>query len=150
MSEKAPTPETDPRFPSGPWEGFWIQKYPPKGKHRTELHLHFAAGVLTGEGRDWVGKYIVRGRYEVETGRCHWVKSYLGRHDVFYQGFNEGKGIWGTWEITTAELRWQGGFHIWPRGMLDPSGDHLSEEADLPVERVKEVTQPDRVVVGAP
>jgi hypothetical protein len=31
---------------------------------------------------------------------------------VFYRGFREGKGIWGTWEIT---IQYHGGFHIWPR-----------------------------------
>ncbi len=30
---------------------------------------------------------------------CHWTKTYVGAHDVFYKGFREGKGIWGTWEI---------------------------------------------------
>ena len=36
----------------------------------------------------------------------------MGAHDVFYRGFREGKGIWGTWEISNLS---HGGFHIWPR-----------------------------------
>src|SRR4051812_1930084 len=91
--------ETDPRFPSGPWVGFFLQPVLP-GRHMMDLHLVFRHGSLTGEGRDWVGKFLVRGKYTVEDGKCYWTKRYVGKHDVFYAGFNEGKGIWGTWEIT--------------------------------------------------
>ena len=83
--------ETDPRFPSGRWTGFFLQRSVP-GRHLMELLLHFSQGAMTGEGRDWVGGFLVRGRYDLSDGRCHWTKRYLGKHDVFYQGFNEGKG----------------------------------------------------------
>jgi hypothetical protein len=126
--------ETDPRFPSGPWTGFFLQRINP-GRHRMELRLQFRAGEMTGEGRDWVGKFLIRGRYAVADGKCHWVKRYLGKHDVIYQGYNEGKGIWGLWEIPTETHPdvCRGGFHIWPEGMPDPSQPQLSEEADLPI-----------------
>jgi hypothetical protein len=129
-----PEPETDPRFPSGRWVGFWIQAHAPAGRFQTELHLSFAGGVLNGEGRDWVGAYTVRGRYDLRDGRSHWTKSYRGKHQVAYAGFNEGKGIWGTWTITASEISIEvrGGFHIWPETMADPTGSHLSEHADLP------------------
>ncbi len=132
--------ETDPRFPSGPWTGFFLQKAIP-GRHLMELHLTFSAGVLTGEGRDWVGSFTIRGRYSIQDGRCHWTKHYLGRHDVFYQGFNEGKGIWGVWEIPSVPDPdvGQGGFHIWPEGMADPTQPQLTEEADLPIAVEEEV-----------
>jgi hypothetical protein len=135
VSDQQPSDsETDPRFPSGPWTGFFLQKAIP-GRHLMELRLQFRAGSISGEGRDWVGPFIIRGRYSIADGRCHWQKRYLARHDVYYQGFNEGKGIWGTWEIPTvidAALR-TGGFHIWPEGMPDPTQPTMSEEADLPV-----------------
>src|SRR5262249_17278243 len=124
------TLETDPRFPSGPWTGFFLQRQIP-GRHLMELKLTFRQGALTGEGRDWVGRFSVRGRYTVEEGKCYWTKRYLGKHDVFYQGFNEGKGIWGTWEILSDS---RGGFHIWPEGMQDPSKPGLHAEAEPPVE----------------
>ncbi len=127
--------ETDPRFPSGPWTGFFLQPVLP-GRHRMELHLTFRQGSMTGEGRDWVGAFVVRGRYSMADGKCHWTKRYVGKHDVFYQGYNEGKGIWGTWEIPAhgwaVGVRWTGGFHIWPEGMGDPTGEALTEQADLP------------------
>ena len=62
-----------------------------------ELRLTFRRGVLRGEGRDRVGEFLIRGRYEVETGKCWWTKQYVRKHAP-YQGYNEGKGIWGTWE----------------------------------------------------
>ncbi len=139
--------ETDPRFPSGPWIGFFLQPIIP-GRHLMELHLTFLQGTLSGEGRDWVGSFVIRGRYHLADGKCHWTKKYLGKHDVFYQGFNEGKGIWGTWEIPAAQNGgqvWRGGFHIWPESLGDPTRPELSEEADLPI-RVEEPAE----LVGCP
>jgi hypothetical protein len=140
------TSETDPRFPSGPWTGFFLQRQLP-GRHLMELRLTFRLGQLTGEGRDLVGKFVLRGRYSTADGKCRWTKRYLGRHDVYYQGFNEGKGIWGTWEIPpeqNAGQHYHGGFHIWPEGMTDPTQSHLVEEADLPihVEELHEIEEP--------
>ena len=127
-------PETDPRFPSGRWVGFFIQKYMPPGKHPTELFLTFAGGVLNGEGRDWVGQYTVHGRYDLADGRCRWVKQYVGKHDVHYDGYNEGQGIWGSWRIPGSAAH--GGFHIWPDNMPDPTTLRLSAEAEAPKELV--------------
>ena len=109
-------PSDDPRFPSGPWVGFFLQPDLP-GKHSMELLLEFSEGQVKGEGRDRIGHFLIKGRFQSEDGRCWWTKSYLGRHDVSYNGYNEGKGIWGTWEIGTP---WKGGFHIWPEAMGDP------------------------------
>jgi hypothetical protein len=133
-AEVPPCLETDPRFPSGPWTGYFLQKAIP-GKHAMDLRLTFCAGVMKGEGHDWVGAFVIDGLYDINDGKCHWTKEYLGKHDVFYQGFNEGKGIWGSWEIASQHGRLHGGFHIWPEGMGNPSDDHLYEEAELPVEK---------------
>lgn len=152
MSRPKPrTPETDPRFPSGKWTGFFLQPSVP-GKHLMELLLDFGEGEVTGEGRDWVGEFILRGRYFVEDGKCYWTKRYLSKHDVFYQGFNEGKGIWGTWDIPADGHGgpWRGGFHIWPEGMGDPTNSHLTAEADLPVAEPEPVPAETLEPVGAP
>jgi hypothetical protein len=126
--------ETDPRFPSGPWTGFFLQPLIP-GRHLMELHLTFCQYEIKGEGRDWVGKFVIRGKYTLPDGRCHWTKRYIGKHDVFYQGFNEGKGIWGKWEILPdhGQVYQHGGFHIWPDGMPDPTGSYLTEAAEEPI-----------------
>jgi hypothetical protein len=96
-----------------------------------ELHLNFRQGTMTGEGRDRIGPFLIRGKYNVDDGKCHWTKRYIGKHDVAYQGYNEGKGIWGLWEIPPS---WRGGFHIWPTGMGDPTAPHLAEGAEVPAE----------------
>jgi hypothetical protein len=133
-----PELETDPRFPSGRWIGFFVQKQVAPGRHGTELHLTFHDGQFSGEGRDWVGKYTVHGRYSLQDGRCHWTKQYLRKHTVFYTGFNEGKGIWGTWSIPASDksVELHGGFHIWPEDMPEPTGEHLTEQADIPLELI--------------
>lgn len=129
-ADAEPPVETDERFPSGPWTGFFLQPALP-GRHWMELLLTFRDGTIRGEGRDWVGPFLIRGHYDVKDGKCHWTKRYVGKHDVAYQGYNEGKGIWGTWEL--ADPRWHGGFHIWPVAMGDPTQQRLSAEAELPV-----------------
>jgi hypothetical protein len=141
--------ETDPRFPTGRWTGFFLQPVLP-GRHLMELLLTFQHGEITGEGRDWVGPFVLRGRYTVEDGRCYWTKRYLGKHDVFYKGFNEGKGIWGTWEMPSEGTHWRGGFYIWPEGMPDPTQPVLTEEADPPIIVIEEqeVEDPVGVPVG--
>ena len=87
--------ETDPRFPSGPWTGFFIQPWIP-GRHTMTLNLSFRDGGLAAEGSDRVGPFTFSGSYDREDGKCHWTKQYLGKHQVSYAGVNEGKGIWGV------------------------------------------------------
>lgn len=127
--------ETDPRFPSGKWVGFFLDKRLP-GRHQMEILLTFAGGRMSGDGRDRVGKFTFEGSYNLADGQCVWVKRYVGQHAVRYKGFNEGKGIWGTWELRDSGLTFTGGFHIWPEGMADPTQPRLAEEADVPIEDV--------------
>src|SRR5262245_56120114 len=70
---------------------------------------------------------LIKGRYDAASMECHWTKTYVGAHDVFYKGFREGKGIWGTWEIG---LFGHGGFKIWPRNAGD--GEEESEMQEEP------------------
>jgi len=131
-SPNPPISETDPRFPSGPWTGFFLMPHTGHHRHPTELQLTFANGVMTGSGRDFVGPFTVRGKYDVADGKCYWTKRYIGKHDVFYSGYNEGRGIWGTWEIVESLGKTTGGFHIWPEAIGDPSRETLTEEAEIP------------------
>jgi hypothetical protein len=147
VKEHQRTSETDPRFPSGAWTGFFLQPGTP-GKHWMELHLTFQEGNMSGEGRDWVGTFSIRGSYQTGSGECHWTKKYTGKHDVYYRGFNEGKGIWGVWEFPSSSPGGRGGFHIWPEGMADPTGARLSEEEESPV--TLEEQAPTKVPVALP
>jgi hypothetical protein len=118
-------------FPSGPWTGFY--NHGPGDRHRMDLILTFKNGVMEGDGNDDVGRFLIRGRYEPQTRECHWTKTYVGAHDVFYRGFREGKGIWGTWEIT---IRYHGGFHIWPRSESCEEVSSESSEMIQPADAV--------------
>ena len=122
--------ETDPRFASGPWTGYWTQ--PPGQKGAMDMLLTFRTGQISGCGRDRVGNFLFKGQYELLDGKCRWVKSYLGKHDVFYDGQAKGKGIVGVWTI--------GRFAIWPEGEDDPTLAQLMEELDLPLANTLEET----------
>lgn len=123
--------ETDPRFPSGPWRGFFLQRIF-AGKHWMELELTFRNGRLNGSGRDWVGKFVMSGRYDLDSGKAWIHKHYIGKHEIYYQGYNEGKGIWGTWEWPEDTAN-RGGFHIWPVGLGIDDGTRLHEAIEEPV-----------------
>jgi hypothetical protein len=130
--------ELDGRFPSGPWTGFYLERCHP-GRQWMELRLSFRNGRIRGEGRDRIGAFTFIGTYGVRDGRCLWLKRYIGRHEVAYQGDNEGKGIWGVWEIPPS-LR--GGFHIWPVGMGDPTVQAQAEEAGEAIAAERELAVP--------
>jgi hypothetical protein len=114
---------SDDVFPSGPWLGFYTYAGQPD-RHRMDLALTFATAMITGEGTDDLGAFIIRGRYDVNAKESHWNKGYIGRHDVYYRGFREGKGIWGTWEIGSV----RGGFKIWPAAYGEGDDDAEIEE----------------------
>lgn len=116
-------------FTSGPWVGFYT--YPGGRRDRMDLSLSFKQGVVTGAGSDPVGAFGLRGRYAPETREVWWTKTYPGRHDVFYKGYRDARGIWGTWEIHPG---WTGGFHIWPEGQGSGGAQAAAEEVEPPVE----------------
>lgn len=128
--------EQDARFPTGPWTGFFLQYWLP-GRHKTNLDLTCRAGELAGTGRDWVGPYTLDGSYDLDTGRCQWTKRYLGKHAVAYRGVNDGRGIWGVWEIRLLGGLYldRGGFHIWPEGTDVSAESEQTEKVLLGVMR---------------
>jgi hypothetical protein len=123
-------PRADEDYPDGPWTGFYLQG---SARTRQDLDLTFRNGWMTGSGMDSVGRFLIRGRYERDSGEVRWTKSYAGSHDVLYQGYRDGKGIWGTWRID-----WEtGGFHIWPKGLGSEAA--VETEAEQPVPSVSAV-----------
>lgn len=86
-------------YPSGQWDGFWEQT----GFGRQSMlafHLSFQAGVISGEGKDIIGRFIFDGLCDPTNGRVRMVKKYLGKHTVLYEGEPDGEGcIFGTWHI---------------------------------------------------
>ena len=98
-----------------------------------DLQLTFTNGNMSGDGVDDIGRFLIKGRYDSASRECYWTKTYLGAHDVFYRGFREGKGIWGTWEIRIQE---HGGFHIWPRQAGEGEVQSEAAAATEPVDAV--------------
>jgi len=127
-AKKPPAVETDPRFPSGPWVGFWIQRG--LGKQPMSLSLAFVNGRVAGSGRDIIGQFDFSGNYDLKTGRVVMTKQYERAHRVAYDGANQNDGmwLWGTWTIGPDH----GGWHLWPEGEDDPTQKHLKAEKELP------------------
>ncbi len=124
---------SEARFPSGPWKGFYNYRHDITRRHRMELNLNFAKGIIRGEGVDDIGQFLISGRYNAADGECHWTKTYIGSHDVYYRGFREGKGIWGIWEIGAQG---HGGFRIWPKGEGEELAEAEAAEQTAPAEAV--------------
>jgi hypothetical protein len=106
------------------------------------LNLLFHDGVMEGAGRDaQVGDFHIHGDYSTTSGKCHCTKIYPHRpqvmHHVHYTGYNEGKGIWGVWEIAAFEgyPALHGGFYIWPEGWPDPTVGISTTENELPTQQ---------------
>lgn len=123
--------ETDERFPSGPWKGFWLQRGLAGRQWMAGLHLRFAEGRVEGEGTDCVGDFVFSGSYDLRTGRVTMLKQYVGAHAVEYDGRNDNDGLWlwGLWRIRGFD---SGGFHMWPAGVEDPTQRRLEAEEELP------------------
>jgi len=136
MPSESSNLETDSRFPSGEWKGFYLQPSAGKSRFRMSLCLTFKAGTFSGEGQDSVSQFIIKGRYDLKSGEVNFHKHYLGMHSVYYRGFAEGKGIWGVWEISSSRGGFtdKGGFHIWPKGMAEGTEAVLRIEQRLPAE----------------
>ena len=64
--------------------------------------------------------------YQITTGKVIIHKFYVGQHQVLYEGWAElDKGIWGVWTIPAMG---KDGFHLWPKGMKDPTEHELEVE----------------------
>ena len=133
MNETGPKFETDERFPTGEWIGFWLQRPHFPSRQWMDLNLSFIGGSVIGAGNDSVGEFVIRGRYDLKTAKVLIHKTYVGQHHVLYDGWAElDKGILGVWTIPVVG---KDGFHIWPKGMKDPTSHELGAEVSEPVGR---------------
>jgi hypothetical protein len=111
-------------YPSGQWDGFWEQEHYGR-QPMTAFRLAFAGGEVAGGGRDVIGRFTVQGEYDSGTGRVRFLKHYVGKHDVVYDGMPDGEGcIAGTWSIWGA---YTGPFLLRPV-MARPTGDEPIHE----------------------
>jgi len=129
--ESQDLPESDERFPSGPWIGYYRQG---GIQSRQRLFLRFANGKIDGEGRDPVDQFVVRGVYSTETGSAKLTKSYI-TYQVHYNGAADGDGIGGGWTIEGYRglIEDRGEFRIWPDELAIEEGMHLRAEEPVKV-----------------
>ena len=121
-------PETDERFPSGPWFGYYHQW---GIQARQRLRLEFAGGTVSGGGRDPGGDFAVRGVYSVEAGTVSLIKTYAA-HRVEYAGQANGDGIGGDWAIRYEHTTDRGIFRIWPDDLAMSEKPRLKAEEPVP------------------
>lgn len=125
--------ETNPLFPSGEWEGYYTYEYGPDAhRHMMSFALTFKHGKVSGSGIDSINHFSWRGNYDTERLRC-WMQKRYSSHVVFYDGYVDQNGIWGTWEISP---HCRGGFHIWPKGLSEnltiEDKENVPESVKLP------------------
>jgi hypothetical protein len=129
--DSTPLEEQDPRFPSGPWFGYYRQW---GTQSRQRFTLTFRDGRVEGRGKDPCSEFGVRGTYDTETGAVSITKTYLG-YEVHYNGAAaDGDGITGRWEIRYDQIPAdRGEFHIWPDELAMAEGRELRAEEPVQV-----------------
>ncbi len=102
----------DLRDCSGPWSGFWIQELI---RGTMKLRLYISGEIVSGEGEDELGGFVVHGNYWPATEAVKFRKRYP-THDVEYNGTWDGAMISGLWRIRARKGVYadKGGFDIWP------------------------------------
>ena len=125
--------EQDPRFPSGPWFGFYHQN---GIQSRQRFSLFFSNGIIRGEGKDPVAPFAVKGTYNADSGKVSITKTYTDYH-VFYDGLADGDGIRGDWSIPYfgGIVCDRGVFHIWPDELAMEEARKLEQEEPEPLRR---------------
>lgn len=130
-------------FPSGEWVGFYTYDQA-SDRHHMDLYLSFTMdGQIQGNGTDDLGAFTVRGKYDTNELKAYFTKFYPGSPDVFYEGVNENRRIYGSWQIDAAT---HGGFKIWPKQLgEDDSDEEIKHEEE---ELVEVVEQPPPVLAN--
>jgi hypothetical protein len=85
----------------GWWEQGWFGRQP-----MLDLTLEFRGEEVSGNGRDMVGLFTLRGTLNA-SGEVALVKQYLGKHSVNYVGRYDGEGVLaGEWRLFMSRGRW--------------------------------------------
>ena len=100
--------ETDKRYPSGLWIGYWMQGFIFR---REQMTLTFSGGKVTGDGSDSLGAFRISGCYCVDTGAVSLRKTYDKCPDVSHAGETGEFCIYGTRQIDGIQQ--EGDWRIW-------------------------------------
>ena len=112
-------------LPAGEWTGFYTEFHRPE-RSWMNLFLQTQGHVLKAEGTDYVGPWTAQGDYDPDSGEAQWVKNYIGKHQVSYQGTYRNGCISGTWQIGFIE----GPFTIWPKSMAHFTELYLKKDLE--------------------
>jgi hypothetical protein len=86
---------------SGWWEQRWFGRRP-----MEQLRLAVAPPRIEGSGTDCIGPFVLDGLITA-GGQVSLQKTYVGEHDVTYDGHYDGEGrMWGTWKCGPDSGRW--------------------------------------------
>ena len=88
-----------------PCTGWWEQRW--FGRRPMEpLRLAFSPPCIEGSGTDCIGPFVLDGVITTGGG-VSLQKTYVGKHDVIYDGHYDGEGrLWGTWKCGPDSGRW--------------------------------------------
>ena len=86
-------------------EGWWEQRW--FGRRPMEqLRVAFSPPRIEGSGADVIGPFMLDGVITAGGG-VTLQKTYVGKHDVTYDGQYDGEGrMWGTWKCGPDGGRW--------------------------------------------
>ena len=97
------TAHSNPR--ATPCEGWWEQRWFGR-RPMDHLRLDFAPPRIEGSGTDVIGPFVLDGVITAGGG-VSLQKTYVGKHDVIYDGHYDGEGrMWGTWKCGPDTGRW--------------------------------------------
>ena len=89
------------------WKGWYEQN-----GHRANMTIgqfKVKSNKISGKGSDEQGDFEFVGFYDSHN-EVHFIKKYLGKHEVHYRGKREGQTISGTW---TLEGGYSGPFFLY-------------------------------------
>ena len=85
----------------GWWEQCWFGRRP-----MEQLRQTFSAPRIEGSGTDCIGPFVLEGVIAANGG-VSLQKTYVGKHDVTYDGQYDGEGrLWGMWKCGPDSGRW--------------------------------------------
>lgn len=92
------------------WTGFYTSN-----GQQIEMridHLNMNKGMIKGSGEDSVGAFTIQGTCSGKNKEVNFVKAYIGKHTVNYQGWRQKKDIVGMWAVggATGEFKISKGY----------------------------------------
>lgn len=99
--------------PSGEWVGYYTYRGLPQ-KCPMHLTLHFDQNTIKGAGIDGPGHFVIHGTFDEHSAAVAFMKQYIGKHAVQYDGRFEADEIVGHWSLSQGERTLTGDMRLWP------------------------------------